>query len=82
MRWKGNPLQNLTTRKGNWRYSEYFALVDTAHEWGERPSALGLCEPGEDLAVMQGYTDAVTRMRAWENQEQEREMKRRSRRRR
>jgi len=56
--------------------------VDTAHEWGERPSALGLCEPGEDLAVMQGYTDAVTRMRAWENQEQEREMKRRSRRRR
>jgi hypothetical protein len=25
---------------------------------------------GEDLAVMQSYTDAVTRMRAWENQEQ------------
>jgi hypothetical protein len=43
---------------------------------------LGLCEPDEDLAVMQSYTDAVTRMRAWENQEQEREMKRRSRRRR
>ncbi len=46
MRWKGNPLQNLTTRKGNWRYSEYFALVDTAHEWGRAPQRVGAVRTG------------------------------------
>ena len=66
VRWKGIEVRKLATRKGNWQYSGFFALVDTAHDWGYRPSDLGACMPEEDLAVMQVYTDTSNRMKAQE----------------
>ena len=60
-------MKHLATPRSKWKYSSYFAMVDTAHEWGKRPSELGLCKPAEDLAVMQVYTDTVARMRSQEN---------------
>ena len=76
VRWKGTPIQKLATRRGNWKYSQFYALVDTAHEWGRDPSALGLCLPDEDVAIMQVYTDTTNRMRAQESLAQEQALKR------
>ena len=76
VRWRDTPVRNLQTRRGNWHYSEFYALVDTAHEWGYRPSELGLCKADEDLAVMQAYTDTTMRMRSHENLEREKAINR------
>lgn len=70
------PLRNLGTTRGNWRYSEFFSAVDTAHDWNRLPSELGLCDSEEDLAVMMAYTDTVSRMNAKVSKEQEAELAR------
>lgn len=73
MRWKKHqPISRLAVKEGEWSFSNYFALVDTCHDWGRLPSAFGLCEAKDDLAVMQAYSGTVARMRAWESQEQAR----------
>jgi hypothetical protein len=75
VQWKGRPLADLSLRKGNWTYAQEFEAVETAHDWGIRPSELGICSPDEDMAVMTAYTRTISRMRAWEAQEQERKLK-------
>jgi hypothetical protein len=47
-----------------------------AKAWGQRPSALGLCGAGDDLAYMVAWDNAERTMIAWEQQEAEREAKR------
>ncbi len=48
-----------------------------AKEWGIKPSELGLCSTGDDLAYMVAYIRAEVQMTAWEQQQAEREAKRR-----
>jgi hypothetical protein len=67
-------LNSLALNNGDWTYSAYFASVDVIHDWGRLPSEFGLCRPEDDMAVMTAFTSAVSHMRAWEHQEQEREM--------
>lgn len=43
-------------------------LVQTAKSWGQKPSALGLCEPDDDLAFMVAWDNAERTMTAWEQQ--------------
>jgi len=81
VRWKKHkPISSLTLHDGDWSFSQYFALVDTCHEWGRLPSDFGLCGKDDDLAVMAAYSGTVSRMRAWEQQEQEREIEEKTRR--
>lgn len=49
-------------------------MVDTAHDWGYKPSEFGLCLEEDNLSVMSAFTATTSRMRGWENDEQEREM--------
>lgn len=70
MKWKQQrSARELPLDDGDWYYSRYFALVDTCHDWGVRPSSFGLCREEDDLSVMQAFTATVARMRAWEAQE-------------
>ncbi len=46
----------------------FFALVDVAHDWGMRPSQLGLCKEEDDLSVMTAFTSTVGKMRGYESQ--------------
>ena len=41
--------------------------MEVAHAWGLRPSALGICNPDEDINYMATYTIAKSRMRAYED---------------
>lgn len=43
-------------------------LVQTAKSWGQKPSALGLCAPEDDLAFMVAWENAERTMTAWEQQ--------------
>lgn len=45
----------------------------TAHEWGKRPSELGICDKEEDLAWMTAFTNTKAYMSAWENQTRKKE---------
>lgn len=69
------PLSTLKLRDGEWSYSIVYAEIATAKDWGRTPSEFrSLSE--EDRAMMIAYTRATGKMRAWERQEQEREMDR------
>jgi hypothetical protein len=48
-----------------------YQKVQTAHDWGYKPSELGICDPEDDLAVMAAYTNTRTRMAAWEEHKRE-----------
>lgn len=56
-----------------------FTLVKIAYEWHVVPSALGICPPHEDLALMGAYIEVTSEMAAFEQQEAEREAKKKSR---
>lgn len=38
----------------------------TARDWGQLPSAVGICSPAEDLALMTAYTNSQSLMAAYE----------------
>jgi len=42
--------------------------MDAAHDWGMRPSALGICEPQEDAALMVAYSQARSKVASIENE--------------
>ena len=52
-----------------------FSWLGVAHDWGYKPSELGICEPADDMLLMVSYTRTKSLMRAYENQvaEQKRE---------
>jgi hypothetical protein len=58
-----------------WEFSTFFSIVDAAHDWHEKPSFFGICDPKDDPVIMSAYSRSVARMRAIENQEQARKMK-------
>ena len=67
------PLSEIrNASKGLWNATETFNLVQIAFEWKVRPSFLGACEPEEDAAVMIAYTEVISKMRAIEEEENER----------
>jgi hypothetical protein len=75
VRWQspdGKRVEKLRRRKQWWWTAPYFGYVLAAQEWGLRPSALGLCRPEDDLAVMVAFVDTRARMQAKEAQEQAR----------
>ena len=43
-------------------------MMQTAREWGVRPSALGLCSSEDDLVYMVALVRVEGQMRAWEQQ--------------
>lgn len=49
-------------------------MIDVAHDWGVIPSQLGLCKPEDDLSVMAAFTWTTAKMRAHEQEEQERKL--------
>ena len=56
-----------------------FAEIGAAQDWGLTPGAFRALDE-EDRALMMAHSRSAATMRAWEQQEQEREMKRASRR--
>jgi hypothetical protein len=79
VRWKsheGKRVESLAGRPQKWFTSPYFSYVLVAKEWGLRPSALGLCRPDEDFAVMLAFVDTQARMTEKVSIEQEKAMKR------
>jgi hypothetical protein len=46
-----------------------YGQVSVAHEWGKRPSELGICSPEDDVALMAAYTRTRQLMQAIESQE-------------
>lgn len=65
------PLAELKQPPSRWEWGNdagatLYSLLFTAHDWGIRPSALGICAPEEDLGLMQAFTQTRARMRAWE----------------
>src|SRR5690606_31483528 len=77
VRWKGRPLRAAARSlpAGSWSYSPGFAEVDAAHEWGMAPSAFRALDE-EDRALMQVYAESRALMRAVEEHEMARQMKR------
>ena len=69
---QGHPLHDLETGDSPWEADRLYELVDAAHDWGVRPSALGLCEPDEDAALMVAYTQARGHVAAVERKKDER----------
>jgi len=74
--------------KGDWEFTYRLAgfplgatiyrLLKTAHDWGCRPSDVGICEPAEDLAYMAAFTETQSLMASYESQIQEKERKRKT----
>jgi len=62
-------MENLVSNR--WKASPGFALLQTAKDWGYKPSVLGLCDPEEDLLYMVAYTATVADMEAVEKKETE-----------
>jgi len=60
-------MEGLVSEK--WTSSLGFALLHTAHDWGYKPSELGLCEPEDDLLWMTAYSSTVADMEAVEREE-------------
>ena len=53
-----------------------FVTLRAAKEWGVLPSAVGICQPDDDLTYMVAYIRTESAMRELEAQEMEREAKR------
>ena len=72
-----DDLYKIATRKntGGWVYNRMFSDLDVIHDWGRLPSEFGLCTADEDLNLMAAYTSTVSKMRAWEDYEHARKMK-------
>ena len=47
-----------------WRHSLMLSAFDACRAWGIRPSAMGLCEPMDDLAHMIATVEAKAKMTA------------------
>ena len=54
-------------------------LIQTAKEWGKKPSEVGLCSEEDDIAYMVAWEQAESKMTAWEHQEQKKEADRKAR---
>jgi len=50
-----------------------FQKLGTAHDWGYKPSELGICKPKHDLDLMSAYTNAKNKMALWEEHAREEE---------
>jgi hypothetical protein len=76
VQWKQRSLRQVSKalRSGNWRASQFYTEVGTAHYWNRKPSELGLCEPGEDAAVMLSYYQTTKTMEAYDQHLQNREI--------
>lgn len=66
--------------KGDWKFEDdwgqyLYHQIDVAHQWGMRPSELGICEPADDPPLMVAYARNKSLRAAWEAQVAERERK-------
>jgi len=71
MTWNDHPLDTLEPPPGKWSASRLFELVHVAHDWGMRPSVLGLCDPEDDAEIMTAYTLSQDNVGAWERYQAE-----------
>lgn len=60
----------LDPGESGWEYSQFFSIVDAAHDWNKPPSFFGICRVEDDPAIMTAYSRTVANMRAVENSEQ------------
>ncbi len=81
MRFRGRALSEFSGAGGEWQCTTFFTLVEVAHDWGLRPSELGLCDPVEDLDLMTAYTRTTAKMHAVEARAREKAARRAMRRR-
>jgi hypothetical protein len=66
--------------KSDWQFEEewgeyLYHLIDVAHQWGLKPSDIGICEMTYDVPLMVAYVRNKALRMAWENQVAEREAK-------
>ena len=79
MQYKGSFVNSDSLNPGPWKFENpvgglLFDQLGVADNWGERPSALGICPPEDDVPLMVAFVRVKRFMEAYENQENERKM--------
>ena len=65
----------MTVPKSRWKHSLRLTEIDAAHEWGVKPSDLGLCSKEDDVSMMVAYMMTIRKMSAWERHQAQKEVK-------